>query len=115
MLGLQIMTPASQLTPVVTDIALATMFSFGLSMALTPVYTTLAYRHKWWKKPRQDAVTGEKAKIFYSLHAAKHKRHIPTMAGVVLILAITIVTLLFNLDRRETWLPLATLVFFGGL
>lgn len=34
------------------------------------------------------------------------------MAGVVFVLAIVIVTFFFNLDRRETWLPLAALA--GG-
>ncbi|HUC20609.1 MAG TPA: hypothetical protein VMR98_03905, partial [Candidatus Polarisedimenticolaceae bacterium] len=52
---------------------------FALSMILTPIYTSLAYRYKWWKQVRDTAVTGEKAPIFYKLHAAKHKRNIPTM------------------------------------
>jgi len=115
MLGLQAMIQISELTPIVTDITLATVLSFGLAMALTPFYTNLAYRYKWWKKQRKAAVTGEQAVVFQKLHAEKHKRHIPTMAGMVGIFSIAVVTLLLNLDRRETWLPLATLVAFGLL
>ncbi len=89
--------------------------AFALAMLLTPVYTTLAFRNKWWKKPRENAVTGEKAPIFHKLHAAKHKRNIPTMAGVVLIVAVAVVTVLLNLSRNQTWLPLAMLLVFGGL
>lgn len=80
---------------------------FILSMALTPIYTTLAYRGQWWKKPRTTTVTGEAAKVFSSLHAEKHRRHIPTMAGVIFVAAVVISTLLFNLSRVQTWLPLA--------
>jgi len=86
---------------------------FVLSMLLTPVYTKFAYAHKWWKKPRQDTVSGEKAVIYQKMHAAKHKRHLPTMAGMVSLFALSIVTVLFNLDRGQTWLPLAAAVGAG--
>lgn len=83
------------------------IIGFGLSMLLTPLYTTIAYRLQLWKKPRTETLTGEKATMFMKLHAEKHKRHIPTMAGVIFILAVCIVTLSFNLVRAQTWLPLA--------
>lgn len=86
--------------------------AFVLAMALTPVYTFIAYRFKFWKKQRTESTTGELLKIFTKLHAAKFKRNIPTMAGTVFVLAIVVVTFIFNLDRRETWLPLAALA--GG-
>ncbi|MFA5004112.1 MAG: phospho-N-acetylmuramoyl-pentapeptide-transferase [Candidatus Saccharimonadales bacterium] len=82
---------------------------FLLAMALTPLYTTLAYRGQWWKRPRTTAVTGEAATVFSSLHAEKHKRHIPTMAGMIFIVATGIITIVFNLSRPETWLPVAAL------
>ena len=86
---------------------------FTLSMLITPLYTHLAYKGKWWKKPRENAVTGEKAKLFNKLHAAKHKRLIPTMAGVVFVASVIIVTLTFNLSRADTWLPLAAFAGAG--
>lgn len=86
---------------------------FTLSMLITPLYTHLAYKGKWWKKPRENAVTGEKAKLFNKLHAAKHKRLIPTMAGVVFVASVIIVTLAFNLSRADTWLPLAAFAGAG--
>lgn len=86
--------------------------AFLLAMFLTPVYTFLAYRYKFWKKQRSTSTTGENLTVFNKLHADKFKRNIPTMAGMVFVLAITIVTFFFNLDRAETWLPLAALV--GG-
>lgn len=82
---------------------------FLMSMIITPLYTTMAYKWEWWKKPRTETTTGEKASVFIKLHAAKHRRLIPTMAGVIFVLATIIVTLFFNLSREETWLPLAAL------
>lgn len=86
--------------------------AFVLAMALTPVYTFVAYRYKFWKRQRTASTTGEALTVFTKLHANKFKRNIPTMAGMVFVFAIAIVTLLFNLDRQETWLPLAALA--GG-
>lgn len=97
----------------VTRIVLLGGLGFLMSMLITPLYTTIAYRGQWWKKPREKAVTGEVAKVFNSLHAEKHKRHIPTMAGLVFVSSVGIVTLLANLSRAETWLPLAAFAGAG--
>jgi phospho-N-acetylmuramoyl-pentapeptide-transferase len=84
--------------------------AFVLAMVLTPVYTFVAYRYKFWKRQRTESTTGELLKVFTKLHANKFKRNIPTMAGMVFVVAIVVITLLLNLDRAETWLPLAALV-----
>ncbi len=87
--------------------ALLGVAGFSLSMLLTPLYTSLAFRLKLWKKPRTETLTGEKATMFIKLHAEKHKRHIPTMAGVIFIVAVVLITLGFNLVQSQTWLPVA--------
>lgn len=87
--------------------------SFLVSMAVTPLYTTAAFRGQWWKKARTTAVTGETATVYNKLHAEKHRRNIPTMAGIVFIFSIALVTLTGNLSRSETWLPLAAMVGAG--
>lgn len=89
--------------------------AFLLSVILTPIYTTAAYKWQWWKKPRTTTLTGQTAKVFTKLHAKKHDRHIPTMAGIIFLIAITLVTLVLNLERTETWLPLAALVGAGAV
>lgn len=86
---------------------------FALSMLLTPLYTTLAYKYHWWKKPRSDSVSGEKAAVYQKMHAAKHRRHIPTMAGSIFLLSLAAVTLVFNFDRGQTWLPLGAALGAG--
>src|SRR5688500_16555094 len=95
-----------------TTVFLLAALAFGIGMVLTPVYTFFAYRYRFWKVQRSIATTGEKASVFSKLHAAKHRRHIPTMAGIIFVLVIAAITLLFNLDRAQTWLPLAALL--GG-
>ncbi len=100
------------LNDVLIRTVLLSVAAFVLAMLLTPVYTFLAYRYKFWKRQRTESTTGEALKIFTKLHANKFKRNIPTMAGMVFVLAIVIVTFFFNLDRKETWLPLAALA--GG-
>ncbi len=86
---------------------------FALAMLLTPIYTTVAYKRQWWKRQRTDAWSGGTATVYQKLHAAKHKRNIPTMAGLIFVAAIAIVTVTGNLDRGETWLPLAGLLCAG--
>jgi len=98
-----------------SDINATFMLSVGaflLAMVLTPIYTYFAYRYKFWKKQRSTSTLGEKLEVFTKLHANKFTRNIPTMAGLVGITAISVITLGFNLDRAQTWLPLAALV--GG-
>lgn len=107
------MTPTlTTLTNELTTSLLLSGAAFMLAMLLTPVYTSLAYRFKFWKKQRQTSTTGEKLKVFLKLHEEKFKRNIPTMAGIIAVVAITIITLIWNLDRAQTWLPLAALI--GG-
>lgn len=84
--------------------------AFLLAMALTPVYTYFAYRYRFWKKQRSTSTTGEKLLVFTKLHKEKFLRNIPTMAGIIGVVAIVLITVVFNLDRHETWLPLAALV-----
>lgn len=95
----------------VTQIFLLSAGAFLLAMALTPFYTFLAYRYRFWKKQRSTSTNGEVLEVFTKLHANKFRRNIPTMAGVIGVVTIAVVTFGFNLDQR-TYLPLAALI--GG-
>ncbi|MGO3701674.1 MAG: phospho-N-acetylmuramoyl-pentapeptide-transferase [Candidatus Saccharimonadales bacterium] len=99
------------LTSEMTNVFLLSIAAFLLAMFLTPIYTFLAYRYRFWKKQRDTSTTGEKLLVFVKLHQKKFKRNIPTMAGAIGVIAIAVITL-FNLDRGQTWLPLAGLI--GG-
>ena len=103
---------------IVTDnlvhVFLLSIAAFLFAMFLTPIYTFFAYRYKFWKRQRSHSTDGKLIEVFTRLHAAKFRRNIPTMAGIIGVFSITAITLLFNLDRAETWLPLAALLC-GGL
>lgn len=98
-----------QLAHKTTKMLVLSFLAFCVSMALTPVFTYFAYKYKWWKRSRTSAVTGEPLKVISKLRI---KRTIPRMAGVIIIAAVTIVTVGWNLNRHQTWLPLAGLL--GG-
>ena len=85
---------------------------FLTSMALTPFYTHFAYKYKFWKKQKKTTVDGKALPIMTKLHAHKFKHVFPTMAGLVGVVSVTLVTWIFNLDRGQTWLPLVG--FLGG-
>jgi len=88
---------------------------FLVAMMLTPVFTHYAYKHEWWKKQRSEAMGGVAATIYQQLHAAKHKRNVPNMAGLIFVGATVLVTLTGNLSRGQTWLPLAGLLAAGTI
>ena len=91
---------------------LLALAGFLFSMLFTPIYTHFAYKYKFWKKQKQTTVDGKELPIMTKLHAHKFKRVFPTMAGLVGIISVTATTCIFNLDRGQSWLPLAG--FLGG-
>ena len=91
---------------------LLALAGFLFSMVLTPIYTYFAYKYKFWKKQKKTTVDGKTLPVMTKLHAHKFKHVFPTMAGLIGVISITIVTWIFNLDRGQTWLPLAG--FLGG-
>jgi phospho-N-acetylmuramoyl-pentapeptide-transferase len=87
--------------------------SFVLSMIVTPIYTHYAYKGEWWKKMRSEGMGGVATPVYQKLHAAKLKRNIPTMAGIIFVVSAALVTLVANWDRGQTWLPVAGMVGAG--
>lgn len=106
------MLSIEQFTSEATTILLLSFLGFCLAMALTPFYTFFAYKYKWWKRSRTHSTTGEELTVISRLRI---KRTVPLMAGVVTIAAITAVTVALNLDRQQTWLPLAALIGGGAV
>jgi len=94
----------------IATVFILSFLAFCFAMLLTPIYTYFAFKYKLWKKPRTHSVSGDQLKVINKLRI---KRNLPRMAGLVTIVAVAIVTLLFNLDREQTWLPLAALIGAG--
>ena len=96
-------------------IGLLAAASFGIALGVTPVFTYFAYKYQWWKKIRGKNMNGDETPVFNKLHGEKHKRNIPTMAGVIIWGTVVILTVIFNLSRAQTWLPLFTIMSVGLL
>ena len=86
--------------------------AFFLATFFTPIYTYFAYKYKFWKKQKKTTVTGEALPVMTKLHAKKFARKFPTMAGIIGVVTVMVVTLICNWNREQTWLPLAG--FLGG-
>jgi len=85
--------------------------SFLVAILWTPLFTDFLYKNRLGKKIRQTGFDEKRAPIFYSLH--KHKENTPTMGGLLFWVTAAVVTLLMNLSRAQTYLPLFALVSTG--
>ncbi len=112
---MQTINNIGSLENVVLDVTIAVIAGFALAILITPIYTHFAFKYKAWKQIRDTSTSGEKAPVFYKLHADKHKRNIPTMAGIIVIASVSIFTILFNYSLAQTILPLAALVGAGAV
>lgn len=101
------------LNPDVIKIFTFAAASFGLAMALTPLWTSFLYKYRMSKQLREKAWDNTSAENFIKMHAAK--ANTPTMGGVLIWGTAALLTLFFNLSRSQTWLPLFTLVGAGVL
>lgn len=103
------MLTIDQISHDITKPFVLSLVAFLLSMLLTPIYTHFAYKHKLWKRSRTHSADGDQLKVIAKLRI---KRQVPLMAGLVILVSVALVTFFFNLDRNQTWLPLAALL--GG-
>lgn len=107
------MIDLGQFSHQITKIFLVSLMSFSIAILLTPIYTHFAYKHKLWKQKRTTATTGEALTVINKLSTRGYS--VPTMAGLVIVVATAITTVLFNLNRQQTWLPLAGLLGGGAV
>jgi phospho-N-acetylmuramoyl-pentapeptide-transferase len=102
------------------------VFSFTVALIIAPFLIKLLYKYKCWKKkPREETLGGDKTPIFNSFHKEK-EISVPRMGGILIWVTvglIALITYFFSvlfpntilgklnfLSRKETWLPLFTLI-----
>ena len=81
--------------------------AFVIAIIWTPVLTSILYKYRIGKRNRSAA----DAPIYAQLHAKKEGT--PTMGGVLIWVTVAVLTVLFNLVRQATWLPVFCLVATG--
>jgi len=90
-----------------------TALSFIIAIIWTPLFTDFLYRNRLGKRIRKTGFDESRAPVFYRLH--KDKADTPTMGGLLIWTTVAVITLLFNLSRAGTWLPLFALVATGAI
>ena len=83
------------------------LISFLIAVAWTPILTNFLYKNNLGKRIRDS----KSAPIMAALHAKKAGT--PTMGGILIWITTAVLTLLFNLERSATWLPVFCLVSTG--
>ncbi|PIZ75325.1 phospho-N-acetylmuramoyl-pentapeptide-transferase [Candidatus Peregrinibacteria bacterium CG_4_10_14_0_2_um_filter_38_24] len=98
---------------------------FLIAFILAPWFTKLLIKFKIGKQIRENAISGEKAELFNALHAKKSGT--PTMGGLLIwgtVLVVIIISRIASgfglfdrslLNRKETWIPIFTMVTCGIL
>lgn len=81
--------------------------AFIIAIVWTPILTNFLYKNKIGKRIRES----KDAPIMSALHAKKAGT--PTMGGLLIWVTAAAITLIFNLSRQATWLPLFCLVATG--
>ena len=98
---------------VVLRVFILAALGFFVAILATPFWTNFLYKYKFWKQPKEETIYGTQATVYQQLHAEKHKRLVPTMAGVLFWVLVVLLSLRFNLTRSQTYLPLFSLVAVG--
>lgn len=95
-----------------------------IAVLWSPFLIDFLYKHKLWKKSAgKKAISGEDAVVFNALHKERDTG-VPRMGGLLIVITTVFVIFLFYiisiifpdlaninfLSRRETWLPLFTLI-----
>lgn len=93
--------------PDLTRLLWLSVLSFLIAIAWTPVFTNFLYKNKLGKRIRES----KNAPIMAALHAKKAGT--PTMGGILIWVTTALLTVIFNLERSATWLPLFCLVATG--
>ena len=110
----------------VIKVFLFSALAAGLGLFFAPLLIRFLNKIEFWKKEaRNKTITGEEADVFYSLHKEKEIM-VPRGGGLLVWLSVTFLIFLFFflsfihrpwwlaefnfLSRKETWLPLFTLI-----
>ncbi|MFH0905152.1 MAG: phospho-N-acetylmuramoyl-pentapeptide-transferase [bacterium] len=86
---------------------------FFVAIIATPFWANFLYKFKFWKRQKEETIYGTQATVFQQLHTEKHRRNIPTMAGVLFWAIVLVLSAQFNLTRSQTFLPLFSLFTVG--
>lgn len=97
----------------IIKIALMTFGAFLVAMVWTPLLTNFLYKYKVAQQIRDKSWDNTDVPVYKKFH--EHKAGTPTMGGLLIWVTAAVLTVIFNFDRNQTWLPLFVLVTTGIL
>lgn len=83
------------------------LLACALSFLLSPALTKFLYRYKIVRSPQYDATL--------ALGARRGKAGVPIMGGLLVIIAVGLITYLFNWNRSFTWVPIGVMLLAAAL
>lgn len=86
------------------------LLSCFLSFLWAPLLTKFLYRFNITRQPQYDPTL--------ALSGRKSKAGVPIMGGLLVIVTVAVVTVLFNWERRFTWVPIGVMILaalLGGI
>ena len=72
-----------------------------------PLLTKILYKYRLVRRGEYDATS--------SMDARKHKAGIPMMGGLLVIITVAVITLLFNWERKFTYVPIGVMLLAATL
>jgi len=101
--------PAEYLNPLKEAIFYG-LISCVVAFLWAPLLTKFLYKFKIVRDPAYDATL--------AMGARKNKAGVPIMGGLLVIITVAVITVLFNWERRFTWVPIGVMLvsaLLGGI
>lgn len=86
------------------------LFSCFVAFLWTPLLTKILYKYKITRRSEYDATL--------AMGARKSKTGVPVMGGLLIIITVAVITMLFNWERKFTWVPIGVMLLsalLGGI
>ncbi|HLD60842.1 MAG TPA: phospho-N-acetylmuramoyl-pentapeptide-transferase [Patescibacteria group bacterium] len=86
------------------------LLSSAIAFLWAPLLAKLLYRYNIVRNPEYDATL--------AMGARRNKAGVPVMGGLLVIITVAILTVIFNWERKFTWVPIGVMLlsaFLGGL
>jgi len=84
--------------------------SCAIAFLLAPFLTKILYKYNLTRRPEYDATL--------AMGARKNKIGVPVMGGLLIIITVATITMLFNWERKFTWVPIGVMLLsaiLGGV
>jgi len=86
------------------------LFSCFLAFLWAPILTKILYKYQLTRRAEYDATL--------AMGARKSKAGVPVMGGLLVVVTVAVVTMLFNWERKFTWVPIGVMLLsslLGGI